>query len=413
VLLDSMGIGLIIPVLPKLLEGFLGGDVSEASRIGGYLFAAYALMLFLFSPLLGALSDRFGRRPILLASIFGQGLDYLLLAFAGNLWLFAAGRLIAGALGASFTTANAYIADVTTEENRAQGFGMVMAGFGVGFILGPAIGGLVGQLGPEWPFIVASILSMLNWLYGMFLLPESLPKEKRTKFDIWKANPFGALAHLRKFPAVVGLIVVFFLLSLSGDVMPAVWVFFTEYTFGWVEWENGLSLTYVGLLIAVVQIALTKVLVKKLGERVSALVGLGLMAVSLACIGFANQGWMMYAFTLPYVIGGFGMPAIQAMMTKHVSASEQGHLQGTITSMQSIAAFAAPLLYTTLFATYTSSASATTFPGVPFWVAGGIMGIAFVIALVAIPKRKPLQPDPPQPDVLQSEPELDDVATVG
>ena len=251
--IDVLGIGIIIPVIPSLLKGFLDNDLSQAALYGGYLTIAYALMQFIFSPIIGGLSDQFGRRPVILASLFGFGIDYLLLAFAPSIaWLFL-GRLIAGITGASFSTANAYIADISAPEDRAKNFGMVGAAFGLGFILGPAIGGFLGEIGPKVPFFAAAALSLCNWLYGYFVLPESLSKENRRKFDWARANPIGSLTNLKKYPMIFGLLGSLICLQLAGQVHPSTWSYFTIHQFNWSQKEVGFSLAFVGLMVAIVQ----------------------------------------------------------------------------------------------------------------------------------------------------------------
>lgn len=386
VLIDWMGIGLIIPVLPKLVESFLGGDLNLASEAYGYLVAAYSLMLFLFSPMMGAISDRFGRRPVLLISLFGQGLDYLLLALAPGIGWFALGRIIAGIGGGSITVAYAYVADITEPEKRAKSFGLLGAAFGLGFILGPALGGLLGELGLRAPFYVAAGLALINWFYGFLVLPESLPKDKRSPFSISKANPFGALTNITRFPAILPMISIYWIMMLAGNVMPSVWVLHNQMRFGWGESENGFSLAFVGLMVSFVQGVLTGLAVKRLGEFKAVMIGVGCMLLSLTLLGFASQGWMMYVYTLPYFLGGFATPALQALMTARVGPSDQGLLQGSLTSLMSVAAFVSPLIYTNLFSYFTSTEAPAQLPGSPFWLAALFMLVAFLLAFPVLRK---------------------------
>ncbi|MBS1732234.1 MAG: TCR/Tet family MFS transporter, partial [Bacteroidetes bacterium] len=302
--IDVTGLGLIIPVMPKLIEQLIHGDISDASRYGGYLTFTYAIMQFLFAPVLGALSDQYGRRPVLLFSLFGFAMDYLFLSFAPTIgWLFL-GRAIAGITGASFTTATAYIADISTPENRAKNFGMVGAAFGLGFIIGPVIGGLLGSFGARVPFMVAAGLSFLNWLYGYFILPESLALSNRRPFDWKRANPLGALQSLTKHPALGGLISAFILIYLAAHAVQSNWSFFTIEKFHWSETMIGISLGVVGLLVATVQGGLIRIINPKLGNERSVYLGLLLYAIGLLLFAFAWKSWMMFAFLIPYCLGG-------------------------------------------------------------------------------------------------------------
>jgi DHA1 family tetracycline resistance protein-like MFS transporter len=382
IVLDAMGLGLIIPVLPKLIIEFADGNETAGSQYFGVLLGVYSLMMFLFSPLVGTLSDRLGRRPVLLVSLSGQGLDYLLMAFAPGLGWFALGRVLSGITGASITTAQAYIADVTPAEGRAKAFGMIGAAFGVGFILGPAIGGLLGGLGLRAPFMVAAALALLNALYGWFVLPESLAPERRSPKIEWrKANPFGALLFLGRVPAIRLLIVMFFFMMLAGQVMPSTWVLFTDYVLAWEEWQTGLSLAYVGLLVGLVQGGLTGPIVKRLGEPRAALAGVLLQISALILLGFAAQSWMLLLFTVPYMLGGIAGPSVQAMLSVQVSSAHQGKLQGAVMSMTSLAAFLAPIFYTQAFSRATAPELSQKWPGVAFWVAAGFLLIALLVGL--------------------------------
>ncbi len=377
-LIDVIGFGIIIPVLPKLISQLIHGSLSEASLYGGWLMFSYSIMQFLFSPVLGNLSDRFGRRPIILISLFGLGIDYLFLAYAPTIgWLFV-GRIIAGIGGASFTTASAYIADISTPEKRAQNFGMIGVAFGLGFIIGPAIGGLLGQFGTRVPFIVAAAFSLLNWLYGYFILPESLAKENRRKFELKRANPVGTLAALKRYPVVFGLIGSVICLYIAAHSVQSTWTFFTMETFHWSEKAVGYSLSFVGLLIAAVQGGLIRIVIPKIGQKRSVYFGLGLYGVGLVLFAFASKDWMMYAFLIPYCLGGIAGPALQAIISNQVPANEQGELQGGLTSLISVTSIIGPPLMTNLFSYFTGNSTPIYFPGAPF-LAGAVLTLLSVI----------------------------------
>lgn len=365
VLIDSIGFGVIIPVVPRLISELAHVDISGAASYGGWLGAAYAVMQFLFSPVMGGLSDQYGRRPILLASLFGFGLDYLLLVFAPTIaWLFV-GRLIAGVMGASFTTAAAYMADISTPEKRGQNFGMIGAAFGLGFIIGPLIGGFVSDLGTRVPFMVAGGLTILNWLYGYFVLPESLSLENRRKFDWKRANPVGALINLRRFPMIIGLVTALFLVYVSSFSTQGTWTYYTQEKFKWSEREVGFSLTFIGLMIAFVQGFLTRILIPKLGARKAIYTGFGFSILGSLLYCFANESWMVYAIMVPFALGGLAGPAMQGIISGQVPANEQGELQGSLTSLNSVATIIGPLLMTSLFAVYTAKGTPNYFPEIP------------------------------------------------
>jgi DHA1 family tetracycline resistance protein-like MFS transporter len=373
-LLDVIGLGIIIPVMPKLIMSLNGGTLSDAARIGGWMVFAYAITQFLFSPIIGSLSDRYGRRPVLLASLFGFGIDYIFLALAPTLgWLFF-GRVIAGITGASFTTATAYIADISTPEKRAQNFGIVGAAFGLGFIIGPVIGGLLGQFGPRIPFYAAAGISLLNWLYGYFMLPESLSKENRRAFDWKRANPIGSLVQLTSYKVIAGLVSSLICIYIAAHAVQSTWSFFTMEEFGWSEKEVGYSLGFVGLMIAVVQGGLIRIINPKLGPKRAVYLGLLLYTIGYVLFAFANQGWMIYAILIPYCLGGIAGPSLQGIMSNAVPSNQQGELQGGLTSLMSLTTIFGPLLMTGLFAHYTSPNAPIYFPGAPF-IMGAILSI--------------------------------------
>lgn len=383
-LLDVTGLGIIIPVMPKLIEQLIQGNLSDASKYGGWLTFSYAIMQFLFAPVLGNLSDKYGRRPVLLFSLFGFGIDYLFLAFAPTIeWLFV-GRIISGITGASMTTATAYIADVSTAENRAQNFGMVGAAFGLGFIIGPVIGGVLGEYGPRVPFYAAAALTLLNWLYGFFVLPESLSKENRRPFEWRRANPLGSLLHLTKYPAVSGLVVSLFLIYIAAQSVMSTWSFYNMEKFKWSESLVGYSLGFVGLLVGAVQGGLIRYINPKIGNAKSIYFGLFLYAIGLACFAFASKGWMMFVFLIPYCLGGIAGPAIQSIISGNVPANEQGELQGGLTSIMSATSIIAPPIMTNLFAYYTSAKAPTYFPGAPFLLGSVLMLLSAILAYRAL-----------------------------
>lgn len=387
-LIDITGWGLIIPVMPKLIEQLIHGDVSAAARYSGWLTLAYAIAQFIFAPLVGNLSDKYGRRPVLLFSLFGFGLDYLLLSVAPSMgWLFV-GRIIAGITGASITTASAYIADVSTPENKAQNFGMIGAAFGIGFILGPVLGGLLGQYGPRVPFIAAAVLCLLNWLYGYFVLPESLPKDKRREFEWKRANPFGSLLFLKSIPGIAELTVSLVLVYIAGHAVQSNWSFYGIEKFGWNEKMIGISLGVVGLLVGIVQGGLIRVINPKLGNEKSVYTGLALYALGMLLFGLATETWMMFLFLVPYCLGGICGPALQAIISGHVSPRQQGELQGALTSLMSATSFIGPPLMTNTFAYFTQKNAPVYFPGAPFILAAVLMLISAWLAYHAVKTEK-------------------------
>ena len=383
-LIDVTGLGIIIPVLPKLIEELTGGSISDASAIGGWLTATYAALQFLFSPILGGLSDRYGRRPVLLISLFGFALDYLFLSYAPTIsWLFV-GRAIAGISGASFTTASAYIADISNDKNRAQNFGMIGAAFGLGFIIGPVIGGLLGSMGSRVPFMFAAGLSFLNWMYGYFVLPESLPADQRRKFD-WKTTiPGRSLLKIRNYPAIGGLAISFFLISLASHAVQTNWSFFTIEKFGWSEKMIGISLGVVGLLVALVQGLLIRYTSPLLGNKKSIFFGLLFYSLGLFLFAFANQGWMMFVFLIPYCLGGIAGRGLQSIISSSVHNNEQGELQGSLTSLISLTSILGPPLMTGLFAYFTRPSAPVHFSGVSFLLGGILMLLSAFCAYLAL-----------------------------
>ena len=385
-LIDITGWGIIIPVIPKLIQELIHGDLSDAAKYGGWLTFAYAITQFVFAPLIGNLSDQYGRRPIILISLFGFSLDYLLLSFAPTIaWLFI-GRILAGITGASITTASAYIADVSTPENRAKNFGMIGAAFGLGFIIGPVIGGLLGQYGSRVPFYAAGVLCMVNFIYGYFILPESLSKENRRKFDWKRANPVGSLLNLRKYPSILGLMLAIFLLYVASHAVQSNWSYFTMYQLHWDEKMVGISLGIIGLLVGIVQGGLIRWINPKLGNEKSIFFGIALYAIGMFLFAFATQSWMMFVFLIPYCLGGIAGPAMQSVISGAVSPSEQGEIQGTMTSLMSASAIIGPPLMSMLFYYFTHDDAPIQFAGAPFILGGVLMIISAVIAYFSFKK---------------------------
>lgn len=381
VTLDILALGMIIPVLPHLFEQFLGNDTAMAARYYGYAGMLWAGMQFLWSPVLGTLSDRFGRRPVVLLSNLGLGLDYIFMALAPTLsWLFV-GRAISGITAASITTAGAYIADVTPADKRAAAFGMIGAAFGIGFVIGPALGGLLGGIDPRLPFWVAAAMSLANFCYGWFVLPESLPPEKRTPRFVWKtANPLGALLWLKNHDKLLPLASVHFLSSLAHYVLPSTFVLYTAYRYHWGPKEVGIALGLVGIASAIVQAGLTRRLVPKLGERRALAIGLGFGVVGFAIYGLAPTGWWMLAGIPVMAFWGLAGPAGQSLMTSHLEPHEQGRLQGGLSSLMGVAGLIGPGLFTQTFAAFIGPQRDWHLPGAPMLVAALLLLFAMAVA---------------------------------
>lgn len=390
--LDIVGIGLIIPILPKLIEELSGGKTAAASHIVGWLMTLYALMQFLFAPVLGSLSDRFGRRSVILVSLFGSGLDYLLLAFAPTLPWFFLGRILAGITGANITAANAYIADVSPPEKRAANYGLVGAAFGLGFVAGPALGGWLGEhFSLRTPFFVTAGITLLNWLYGLFVLPESLPREQRRAFDWKRANPIGSFVALRRHPELLGLTETYFLLSVAHQVFPSTWVLYTGYRYGWTPKEVGLSLAAVGVMAAIVQGGLARRIIPALGERRSIIVGLANATIFFVAYGLATQGWMIYALITVGSFGAIAMPALQSLVSKSVPLNEQGAVQGGLSSLGSLAGILGPLIATGVFGHFIRESANPRIPGAAFFTASLLLFGALLLALRAF-NKSPIKP---------------------
>jgi DHA1 family tetracycline resistance protein-like MFS transporter len=386
VLIDIIGFGIIIPVLPQLLQQLMHvtdrTDISAISKPAIFLTLIYGLMQFIFAPILGSLSDRYGRRPVLLFSLLGFGLDYIFLAFAPSIgWLFL-GRMISGITGASITTASAYMADISDEKNRAQNFGMIGAAFGLGFIIGPMLGGLLGELGTRLPFLVAAGLALVNALYGYFVLPESLDMEHRRAFDLKRANPIGSLKNLNKYPAVFGLIIALLFIYIAAHSVQSNWSFANINKFGWTPKTIGISLAVVGVLISLVQGLLIRVVNPKLGNEKSVYIGIALYALGLTLFAFATQGWMMFLFLVPYCLGGISGPALQAIISLHVPKNEQGELQGSLTGLQSLTTIIGPpmMIGLTSYFSIKNDPNHIYFPGAAFLLGALFMLLSAIIA---------------------------------
>lgn len=397
--LDVLGLGLIVPILPRLVESFVGGDASEGAFYVGALTASYALMQFVFSPVMGSLSDRFGRRPVLLTSLFGAGFDYLLLAFAPTLPWFFVGRMVAGLCGASVGTAAAYIADVSPPEKRSQNFGLIGMSFGLGFIAGPLLSAFLGTVevplpaflaelsghdvlpGLRFPFLVAAGLSLTNAAWGVFVVPESLPPEHRRPFSLARANPFGTLSALARYPVVLGLAVTLFLVGIAQRSLESTWVLYTEHRYGWSVRDTGISLAVVGLMAALVQGGLVRRIIPALGERKTLLIGASVSAIAFILYGSAPVGWLLYVFLVFGAFGGLVAPAAQGLMSKAVPPSEQGMLQGGLASLTSVTAIVGPPLATNLFGYFISPRAPVQVPGMALYVGSALMAVGMLLAV--------------------------------
>jgi DHA1 family tetracycline resistance protein-like MFS transporter len=379
VLIDTIGFGIIMPVMPTLLVALTGQTVAQVTFIAGGLLTTYAVLQFVCGPIMGNLSDRFGRRPVLLASLAAFGFDYALMGFAPTIaWLFL-GRAIAGIAGAVYSPAMAYIADVSTPEKRAQSFGMMGAAFGLGFIIGPAIGGLLGELGPRAPFFVAAALGGLNFLYGLFVLPESLPAEKRRKFEWKRANPLGAFLSFRRYPAVLAIAGAVFLWQLAHQVYPSTWSFFATIRFHWTEAAIGASLAFVGVLMAFTQGFLTGKIVPRIGEYRAVIVGVVSGAASMLILALATQSWVAYAGMAAGLLQGLAYPSMNAIMSKQAPPDQQGELQGGVASMMSLTTIIGPVLMTQTLGRFSAPDAPMYFPGAAFLLATGLALIALAI----------------------------------
>lgn len=386
--IDVLGAGLVIPILPKLVQSLLGGAIADSSIVYGLLLSVYALMQFICAPILGALSDRFGRRPVILLALAGLGVDYVLLSVAPTVWWLVLGRIAAGIFGATFTPAGAYIADISPPEKRAANFGLVGVAFGLGFIAGPALGGLLGQQSLRLPFMVCAGLTLCNFLFGLLVLPESLKPENRRSINWSQTNPVGALRAVWQYPAVAALIPVFAVSMLAQQGLQSVWVPYTTFRYNWSVTDVGISLAIVGLLFAVSQGLLVRPLVARFGERWTLNFSLMSAVVAMIAFGLATQGWMMYTVTAFYCLGlGLMNPATQALMSRAVPPTHQGLLQGAMTSVMTLCAIVGPPMANGLFALFISSQTPVFLPGAPFFVGGLLCLVSVAMALRLRPAR--------------------------
>ena len=390
--IDILGIGIIVPILPVLIREFLGGNNAQAAVYYGVIISTYATMQFLCAPVLGALSDRYGRRPVILVSLFGLGIDYLIQGWAPSIgWLFL-GRIIAGIMGASITTANAYIADVSTPQTRAQNFGFVGAAFGLGFIFGPVLGGLLGAISLRLPFFVAAGLALVNWLYGFFVLPESLAPEHRSTVSWRKMNPLASLRRLGTYPLVAGLAVAFLFATMAQRGLENVWILYTVFRYGWDLLTNGLTLGLVGVMAVLVQGLLIKPIVARIGERRSITLGLTVSTLAFLAYGLASQGWMVSVIIVFGALAGVALPTIQGLVAGTVLPSEQGKIHAAFTSLTSLTAIFSPLIFTAgLFSFFTSAAAPVILPGAPFFL-GSLLFLVSLGLLVRLFRRLPATP---------------------
>ena len=378
ILLDAIGIGLIIPVLPDVLRRF-SSEPDFVSRYFGLFIGTYALMQFAASPVLGSLSDRYGRRSILLGSLLGAALDYLFMAFAPNLPLLFLGRAISGMTGASMTVASSYMADISDKSNRSANFGMIGAAWGLGFIIGPLTGGLLGTYGATVPFLAAAALNGLNFLYGLFVLPESLSEEHRRHVELKKLNPFKSILKILQPSEIVGLVWIYFLLLIAMQIHPVNWTLYTQLKFGWTSREVGMSLAFVGIMFAFGQGVMTRVLIPRLGEQRALTLGLSAYALIYALFAVATRGWMMYAIVLLIAITGVTVPALQSIIAHHIPPNRQGEVQGSLVSLGSLSAVIAPLVFTPLFVLFTKAGAPVYFPGAAYLGASSFCLFALIL----------------------------------
>lgn len=388
IVIDATGLGIIIPTLPDLIAETSHVELGDSKMYAGYIAMVYAAMQFIFAPIVGGLSDRFGRRPILLLSLFGLAVDYLIMFYAPSLLWLVIGRCISGMFGASYSTATAYIADISTDETRTKNFGMVGAAFGVGFIIGPAIGGVLGDVGIRVPFLFAAGLSFLNFLYGLFILKETLAPENRRPFSFKRSNPIGSFIQIVKYKELANLFLVIFIYYLAGTAIQHTWVYLTKEKFLWDELDVGISLAVVGVFVAIVQGGLTGIFSKKWGDVNTAYIGLITFVLATVGIGLASQGWMLYALMVPYAFTGLAGPTIQAIMSKNTKASEQGELQGSITSIVSLAEIVGPIFMMALMSwTTVGIPEEERVYGSPYFAAAIFVVIGFFFFNRAMRKR--------------------------
>ncbi len=387
--IDVLGMGLVIPILPRLVQSMLGGAISDASFVFGLLVSIYSIMQFFCAPILGALSDRFGRRPVILLALAGLGFDYVLLSVAPTIWWLVLGRIVAGIFGATFTPAGAYIADVSPPEKRAANFGLIGVAFGLGFIAGPALGGLLGETNLRLPFMVCAGLTFVNFLFGLLVMPESLRPENRRAINFAQMNPVGALRAVWRYPGVAAMVPIFAAAQLAQQGLQSVWVPYTTYRYSWSVAQVGASLAVVGLLFAASQGALVRPAVARFGELRTLTGALVVAVIGMLLFGLASEGWMMYAVTALYCAGlGLLNPAVQGLMSRAVAANEQGLLQGAMTSVMTAAAIVGPPVANGLFALSISAQAPLTLPGAPFFLGSVLCLVALLLTARQFPQRK-------------------------
>lgn len=384
-MIDAMGIGLIIPVMPDLLQEVRGGSLSTAALWGGILSTTFAAMQFLFGPIVGGLSDRFGRRPVLLLSLAAMALDYLVMALAGSIWLLLAGRLIGGVTSATQATANAYMADISAGEDRAANFGLIGAAFGLGFVLGPLIGGLLGEWGTRAPFFAAAVLAAMNAVFGFLVLKETLPQENRRTFTWKRANPLGSFRQLGALPGVGPLLLVFFIYQVAFTVYPAIWSFFGKERFGWEPSTIGLSLGLFGIMLAIVQGGLIRPILRLLGERGTVIYGHFFDVAAFIALALVTSSTLALILTPLAALAAVITPALQGIMSKAVGADGQGELQGVLTSLSALAMILSPMIMTGTFAAFTKADAPVYLPGAPFLLSAALIGLALLVFLRSTP----------------------------
>lgn len=408
VLINMIGFGVVIPVMPTLIMDITGEGLASAAKWGGVLSLVYALMQFLMMPVMGALSDRFGRRPVILGSLAAYSADFFVMAIAPSIGFLLVSRLLAGAFAATFSTANAFIADVTPPERRAANFGLMGAAFGLGFIIGPAVGGLLGDhFGPRAPFFVVCVLGLANLVYGSLLLPESLARENRRAFDWRRANAFGSFLQLARYPALLPIVMTLFLSQLAQWTMPSVWAYFAEEKFKWSPSDIGYSLMLVGLTAAIVQGGLTRAVIPKIGERAAAFFGVTVAMLSYVAYGFASDSWMIYVIIPFGALAGFAMPALQGIMSRTIPANAQGELQGAVASVAGLSMIIGPYVMTQIFAAFIKPGAPFYvgdililphgapfyFPGAPFMVSAALSALALFALRTAVRQIRRPRPD--------------------
>lgn len=410
-MLDVLGLGLIIPVAPKLVEQLSGKDDAHAAPLVAALAALYAAMQFIFAPILGSLSDRYGRRPVILISLLGSGIDYLAMAVSPHLWWLFVTRAVNGISGANITAASAYIADVTPPEKRSVGFGIIGAAFGLGFILGPLTGGWLGSYDLRLPFVGAGVLTLINWLYGLIVLPESLPADRRRTFSFRRANPMGAIVGLGRHPVVAGLAAAAFLVNVAQFGLHATWVLYTAHRYKWDNRHVGYSLAVVGLGAAIVQGGLARRIIPAIGDRRALIMGMAVGVCAYLGYAFATEGWMIYAIVAVASLGAISQPAAQSLMSRSVLPDEQGELQGALASLQSLAGIIGPLIGGSVFGYFISGKAPVYLPGAPFITSALIAGCGWVVITWTLMKHGTEIPPVPRREEIPPTSEVVSAAT--